>query len=111
MKNKGIFLAGLGLCLLVVFFMAQTVWGITFPNPSKINSIPDLLDAIINFLYTMSFPVLTGVMLYAGFVMLTSAGNATKFNQGITIIIYGAIGFLVVLFSKGIIIVIQQILQ
>lgn len=80
-----------------------------FPNPSKISTIEELLEAIINFVYAMSFPIVTGVVLYAAFVMMTSQGKPEQFNRGITIIIYAAIGFLVVLLSKGIVFIIQSI--
>jgi len=80
-----------------------------FPNPSKIGTIEELLEAIINFVYAMSFPIVTGVVLYAAFVMMTSSGKPEKFQQGITIIIYAAIGFVVVLLSKGVVFIIRSI--
>ncbi len=89
---------------------ASGVLAVTFENPSSIGTIPELLEAILNFVFTLSFPVLTGVVLYAGFVMLTSAGDPNKFQQGINIVIYAGVGFLVILMSKGIIAVLRDVL-
>ena len=86
------------------------VTAITFENPSTIGTIPELIEAILNFIFTLSFPILTGVMLYAGFVMLTSSGDANKFQQGVNVIIYASIGFLIILTSKGIVAVLKDVL-
>jgi hypothetical protein len=80
-----------------------------FSNPSGISTIDELLEKIINFVYAMSFPIVTGVVLYAAFIMMTSGGDPKKFQVGINIIIYAAIGFVVILLSKGVVFIIRSI--
>jgi len=96
--------------ILGLLLMGTGVSALTFENPSTIGTIPKLIEAILNFIFTLSFPILTGVMLYAGFVMLTSSGDANKFQQGVNVIIYASIGFLIILTSKGIIAVLKDVL-
>ncbi len=88
----------------------QQAGALTFENPLKVNTIGGLLDRVINFLIAISVPILTAVVLYAAFVLLTSEGKPEKFNQAMMIIVYAAIGFGIVLISKGIALVIAQIL-
>lgn len=83
---------------------------LTFENPLGVSTIGALVDRVISFMIAISVPILTAVVLYAGFLMITSEGKPEKFQQGIMVIVYAAIGFGIILIAKGVAIVIAQIL-
>lgn len=111
MKKILLFHIFLSIAAIWIFLSTAPVGAITFENPSKINTITELLDAILNFLYALSFPILTAVVLYAGFLMVTSGGKPEQFSKAIWVIVYAAIGFIVILLSKGLVFVLQDILK
>jgi hypothetical protein len=82
-----------------------------FPDPSNYSTVPEIISAVINFIFALSFPILTGVVLYAAFIMLTAAGDPAKFQRGWKIILYAALGFILILLSKGLIFVLQDVLK
>ena len=100
----------LGIVTLLALVASQSAFALTFQNPLGVSTIGALLDRVINFLIAISVPILTGVVLYAAFIMITSEGKPDKFRDGIMTIVYAAIGFGIILISKGLAIVISQIL-
>ncbi|MEW5805463.1 MAG: hypothetical protein AB1721_01930 [Patescibacteria group bacterium] len=76
---------------------------ITIQNPIKYGTIPEVIDAIITFLMIISFPLLTGAVIYGGFIVITAAGDPAKFNKGWQTIVYAVLGFVIVLLAKGIV--------
>lgn len=75
---------------------------VEFPNPLGAETFDDLLNKLFPWLYILSVPVLSLLILYGAFLMVTSAGAEEKYNQGIKIIKYGVIGFILVLLSGAI---------
>ena len=96
--------------LLGIVALASGAHALTFENPLGVSTIGQLLDRVISFMIAISVPILTAVVLYAGFIMITSEGNPDKFHQGIMVIVYAAVGFGIILIAKGVAIVIAQIL-
>ena len=96
--------------LVGIVALAASAHALTFENPLGVSTIGALLDRVISFLIAISVPILTAVVLYAGFLMITSEGKPDKFQQAIMVIVYAAIGFGIILIAKGIAIVIAQIL-
>ena len=73
-------------------------------------TIMTLLSRVIDFVVAVSIPILTLVVLYAAFNMLTAGGDENKFNTGKKTLLYGAIGFAVILVAEGLIKLIEAIL-
>jgi hypothetical protein len=97
--KKIIFLI-LGFLLLGPFLsLAQ----INFENPLRANSLWEFIDMLINFLYNLALVGLPGVIVFAGILFMTSAGEATKIRTAKNVILYSLIGFVIILISKGII--------
>ena len=85
--------------------------GVTFENPLKANNIWELINNIIDFIYTISIPLLAIAVLWAGFTMITAGGKPENFKKGQNILLYAAIGFAIILLSKGVGYIISDILN
>ncbi len=96
--------------LFIIFYsaLAIPVAAVTFANPIKYGTIPQVIEAIVNFIMIISIPLLSGAVIYGGLIMITSAGKPEKFNQGWQTILYAVVGFIVVLLAKGVTLVIQN---
>ena len=90
------------------FVLAQ---GITIQNPLSANSIGELIDSLINAIFWLAVVVVPLMIIIGAFYYITSAGSPEKIKTAKNIILYAAIGFLIVLFAKGIISVIQNVLE
>jgi len=104
----------IGLVLLIgirSIALATTTATTTFENPLDVDDIWELINSIIDFIYNISIPLLAIVVLWAGFTMITSGGKPEKFKQGQNILLYAAIGFGIILLSKGVSLIVSDILN
>lgn len=83
--------------------------GINLQNPLGAGSIPALLDKIADYLIYIGAPILAIMILWGGFQILTAAGEPEKFKTGRTTIIYAAVGYGIILISKGITLIIKEL--
>lgn len=89
---------------------AQTGGFEPLPNPLKTNqTLIQLLGSIVDFLLVASILIGTVMIIYAGFLIMTSAGDTGKVEQGKKTILYVVIGLGVMLLFKVIIAIIGQI--
>ncbi len=84
---------------------------INIPNPLGVSSFSQLLNRIINFLILIATPLVTLMILYAAFQIMTAAGDPAQFSKGRQTILYVTLGYLLLLVSKGIISVIESFLK
>lgn len=74
-------------------------------------TIETLLNKIINFLaYQLGPLIAVGFIVYAAFLMITSGGDPKKFQTGLTTLRYTLIGYLILLLSSSILLVIKDLL-
>jgi len=78
--------------------------------PMKHKTFEELIEAIINILFVIALIVAPLLMIIAGFLLLTAAGDVKKVDQAKKMIFYAAIGLAIVLMSYGIIAAIKSIL-
>ena len=76
-----------------------------------VNNIFDLLDKITDFLLNVSVPIAVILIIYAGVLFLTSAGNTARIGQAKNILWYTILGFAVILIGKGFYLLIESILN
>ncbi len=76
--------------------------GISLKNPLNFTNLSDLLTAIAKFLFTISVPIVTIMVLFGGFQVLTAAGNAQQIDAGKRTLLYAVIGFVIILLAGGI---------
>lgn len=68
-----------------------------------------IANGLIGFLITISIPLTAILVLVGGFQIMTAAGDPQKVSTGKKTILYAAIGFTVVWFSKGVVTLIQSL--
>lgn len=79
-------------------------------NPLGTDTFEGLLDVITNFLFLISIPIVSIMILYGGFKMLTAAGAPDKIEAGKKTIIYAVVGFMVIILARGAALIIKDIL-
>ena len=83
---------------------------VTLDNILNTDSIKDLIDGLINFIFYLGLAVAPIMFIVGGFVFLTSSGDPTKVAKGKNIMLYTAIGLAIVIAAKGLILVLKDIL-
>jgi len=72
-------------------------------NPLCANTLWELLDAIIVFIFYLAVPIAVIMIIIAGFYFVTAAGEPNKITTAKQIILYTLIGLLIILCSTGLI--------
>ncbi|MDD3487795.1 MAG: pilin [Candidatus Pacebacteria bacterium] len=100
--------------LLTIFLIALPALGqdFAFKNPFKeITTITSLIEAIINFLKSLAVIVSAILIVYAGYLYMTSAGNQQKIETAQKTLIWALVGIGVVLMASAITKVIENVLE
>jgi len=66
-------------------------------NPLRVNTITELLAAILNIVIVLAVPVIVFFIIYAGFLYVTARGNAQQVEQATRSLTYAIIGGVLVL--------------
>ena len=75
--------------------------GIPLINPLKADTLGEAINNFINFLFFLGMAVGPILIIYAAFLLLTAAGDATKINKAKTIIFWTLIALAIIVFAKG----------
>jgi 4-amino-4-deoxy-L-arabinose transferase-like glycosyltransferase len=78
-------------------------------NPLNATSVEEVLKSAAPKLTLLAAPIVTIVVLYGAFLMITAAGDPEKIKSGKKTLLYAAIGFAVVLLADSIVPVIRDI--
>ena len=105
MKKELAALIFLGL-FLPLLVLAQ----ITIPNPLKVETFRDFIDGIITLLFWIALAIFPLMIVIAGLLMVTAAGDPKRVETAKNIILYTVIGFLVILLAKGFIELLEKVL-
>jgi len=96
---------------IISFLIPLTVWGqITIPNPLEYETLQELVDKLIDFIFAVAIAITPLVLIYAGFLFLTAGGDPQKVNQAKSLIFWALIGLTIVILAKGLIKVLQDVL-
>ena len=90
---------------------APTSSGAKLINLSKFTSITELVFGIINYALVLIGVISTLMIIYGGFLMVTSGGSEERLSQGKRALMWAIIGFAVALLSFSIVSIVQNILQ
>ena len=74
---------------------------ITIDNPIAATDFKDLINSIIDFLFTVSLFIVPIVIIIGGFFFITAAGNASQIETGKRLVLYAIIGFIIIIMAKG----------
>lgn len=80
------------------------------PNPLGVQTIADLIDRIAGYLIVIAAPIVTLMILFAGFKILTAGDNPENLKSAKQMILWTVIGYAIILISKGITLIIKQLL-
>jgi len=85
---------------------------VIFPNPLGATSdITTLVKNILNFLWKLAWAIAPILIVYAGFLYITSAGNEDKVKTAQKTLIWALVGFAVVLIASSVPAIIQDFLS
>ncbi len=82
-----------------------------FPNPLAAETVRELIDAILNWIFWLSIPIAVMVILYAGIKMMTAGGDAKRFQDGRKVLLWAVVGLVVIFIGEGFIALIESILD
>lgn len=115
-KKSFIQLTGLGFLWLASKVFAQgggTGTGpIKLPNPlGEGATFMTIINDVLDYLIYVSVPILALMILIGGFQILGARDNPEKIKSGRKTIMYAAIGFTIILISKGVALILLTILK
>lgn len=79
-------------------------------NPLCAATIVDLLNNIINFIFNLAIVITPLMVVIGGFMFVTGSGDAKKLSDARTLLLWTAIGFAVILLSRGLVAVLLSVL-
>ncbi len=85
--------------------------GGTLLNPLGTSSIIQIINNVLNYLIYVSVPILAIMILVGGFQILTARGEPAKITSGKQTITYAVIGFIIILVSKGVALLLLTIMK
>jgi hypothetical protein len=114
---KKLLLSGSIISLLFLFgsisqaqVMSGCPTGQTICNPLRFDNFEDLVKSLIDFAFIIALAVAPLMVIIAGFLWITSAGDPTRLKTPKAIVLYTAIGLGVILLARGLIAIIQSVL-
>lgn len=84
---------------------------IEIQNPLKAEEFEVIVDNIINFLFKIAIVLAPLMLVIGGALFVTSGGNLAQTERGKNIILWAAVGFFILLLAKGIIALIESLLE
>lgn len=79
-------------------------------NPLKATTLLQLLNNIINFIFNLAIVITPLMVVIGGFMFVTGSGDAKKISDARALLLWTAIGFAVILLSRGLVQVLLSVL-
>lgn len=80
-------------------------------GPRSIEEIIDILERLLNWMFTLLMIVAVMFILYAAFIYLTAGGDPEKVKTASNQLIYAAVAIAVALVAQGIRFIVEQLVQ
>jgi len=80
-------------------------------NPLGFDSLEGFLGHISGFLFQISIPIVTIMIIWGGFLWMTAGANPERVTKGRQTITYAIIGFVIVLMAQGIVAIVRDLLS
>ena len=84
--------------------------GIVLTNPIGVDTIPAVLDRIINFMIVLAGPIAVIMLIYAGYLFVVGGGSEEKVKTARRIILGVVIGIAILVLSKALVYVTCNVL-
>lgn len=81
------------------------------PNPLGVSNVNDLVTKAIDALMVLAVPVAIAMAMYGAYKIITAGADPKKAQEGGRVILYAALGFGLLLISKGIVAIVQSLFQ
>ncbi len=75
----------------------------TIPNPTRYSSLEDIINAVTSLIRPVFIITFGAMVLYGGWVRLTSQGNPDKVKSSSQIIVAAIVGFAIAVFAPTIV--------
>jgi len=82
---------------------------VCYCNPIAAGSFEEILGTITNFLFTLAIVVAPLMIIYAGFLFVTAAGNSDQITKARNLILWTVVGVGIIMFSRVLASLIQSI--
>ncbi len=79
-------------------------------NPLTTTKFTDVVDRILNILFFVAIAVAPVMIIVAGFRFLTGGGNPETLKGARQMLIWTAVGFGIILLSKGIVFIVRNVI-
>ena len=101
---------GIGLVALLPFLAFAQIQ--TAPTqPLTIERVLNILNTLINWLFTILLVVATFMIFYAAYLYLTAAGSEDKVKSANNTLIYAAVAIAVAFVAQGVRFLVEQLVQ
>lgn len=84
--------------------------GISLESPINATSFTTLADNIIDFLIKIGAPIAVIVVIYAGFLFMTSGGNEEKVTKAKSALTWAVVGLAVLIVAKSVTTILNELL-
>ncbi len=86
------------------------VGAVCIENPLKACSFADLIDNIINFIFTIAIIITPIMIIVGGFMFITGGGDPAKITRAKQLLLWTVIGLTVILFARSLVAVLRNAL-
>jgi len=83
---------------------------IAIENPLTATSFERIIDGILDFIFKIGIVLAPLMIIIGGLLFVTAAGNLEQVERAKKLIIWTGIGFIIILLSKGLLAIIEQLL-
>jgi hypothetical protein len=84
--------------------------GLVIPNPLRACTLVQFISFLIDWLVIISIPIALSVLIIAGALWTTAAGNPERVKLGRMALIYAVVGLTLILIAKGVVDIIKTFL-
>ena len=96
----------------ITFAQSRSGGEFELPNPLGTSSIMEIINRVIDYLILyIGPPILTIMILYGAFQILTAADKPEKFSSGKKTILYAVIGYGILLLAKGVEFLVRDLIK
>ena len=86
------------------------VSAVEFQNPLEYETLGDLIDAIVKFIFYIAVIVAPLMIIIGAFYLVTAGGDPKRIGTGKNVIIYTLIGLAIILLARGLLAMIESII-
>jgi hypothetical protein len=88
----------------------ETAGGSEIENPIVADDFQEIINSVINLIFYVGLVVTPLMVIIAGLMILTARDDAEQVKKGRQIILYAMVGLFIILFARGIISILNQVL-